>query len=211
MCIIVIKEKGIAFPSAATIKNCCDNNPDGFSMAWSDNGEVQTFRTLDKAAFMRAYKYLYKHLDKKESLIIHARIKTHGSVSLGNCHCWESSGVVFAHNGVLSIQNRGDLTDSETFFRDIFLPIWNGSKHNWKECEKAINAVIGVSRFAFLDEKNGDIIHYGNFYNRNGILYSNTSFERRKFKFTNPMCTTITYNPKLRVDIDRYLDEEIEF
>ena len=32
------------------------------------------------------------------------------------------------------------------------------------------------------DVSNGDIIHFGNYYKRNGILFSNTSFEREKFK-----------------------------
>ena len=182
MCIIVIKEKGIAFPSAKVIKTCCENNPDGFSAAWTENGKVNTFKSLNKNGFLKFYSDLRKKLDKKESLIIHARIKTHGSISLANCHCWYSDGVVFAHNGVLSIKNRDDLTDSETFFRDIFIPIWRQSNHNWKDCEKAINAIIGSSRFAFLNVSNGDIIHFGNYYKRNGILFSNTSFEREKFK-----------------------------
>ena len=32
--------------------------------------------------------------------------------------------LAFAHNGILSIKNRGDMTDSETFFRDIFSPVF---------------------------------------------------------------------------------------
>lgn len=179
MCILVIKQKGVKFPTMKQVQACCDNNPDGFALSYSHKGKITTHKTMDKKEFLDYYKKVMNLPYKEVSMILHARIKTHGSIGLKNCHCWESDGMSFAHNGILSIKNRGDLTDSETFFRDIFLPIWRKGK-SWEMTEPAINAVIGTSKFGFL-ERNGDIHHYGPFQNEDGILFSNSSYIPRTY------------------------------
>lgn len=179
MCILVIKQKGVKFPTMKQVQACCDNNPDGFALSYSHKGKITTYKTMSKKEFLDYYKRVMDLPYKEVSMILHARIKTHGSIGIKNCHCWESDGMSFAHNGILSIKNRGDLTDSETFFRDIFLPIWRKGK-SWKQAEGAINAVIGSSKFGFL-EKNGEIHHYGVFQKENDILFSNSSYIPRTY------------------------------
>ena len=180
MCILVIKQKGVKFPSIKQVETCCENNPDGFALSYSYKGRIKTYKTMDAKKFLAHYKNKVMTLPCEDvAMILHARIKTHGSVGIKNCHCWESDGMSFAHNGVLSIKNRGDLTDSETFFRDIFLPIYRRGK-SWENAELAINAVIGTSKFGFL-ERNGDIHHYGMFQQEDGILFSNTSYIPRTY------------------------------
>jgi hypothetical protein len=113
------------------------------------------------------------------ALFIHARIKTHGTQKLENCHGWieDKIGLAFAHNGILSIKNRDDMTDSETFFRDIFAPVFEVG--GWDADERAIKACIGTSKFCFMDMY-GNLIHYGNYIKgEDGILYSNDSYKKR--------------------------------
>lgn len=179
MCILVIKEKGVKFPTMKQVQACCDNNPDGFALSYSQKGRIKTFKTMDKKEFLEYYKGVMELPYKEVAMILHARIKTHGSVGIKNCHCWESDGMSFAHNGILSIKNREDLTDSETFFRDIFLPIWRKGK-SWENAELAINAIIGSSKFGFL-ERNGVIHHYGPFQKEKGVLFSNSSYIPRTY------------------------------
>ena len=181
MCILIVKRAGVKFPAIENIQNSCDNNPNGFSMAWLGDDKLQTFRCMSKADFLQKYKELSNTLSyKKTPMIIHARIATHGTINVNNTHCWTDNelGIAFAHNGVLSISNRDDMTDSETFFRDIFIPVYRS--RGWDGATLAINAVIGSSKFAFLDRK-GTIRYAGNFVDEKGVLYSNTSYLKRSY------------------------------
>lgn len=175
MCVIAIKTKGVQFPSVEDIQNCCDRNPDGFAMAWNQNGKLNTYKTMSKVAFIKKYKEVVASCSAKQTaMVVHARIATHGSKGLKNCHCWTGSGLAFAHNGILTLKNRGDMTDSETFFRDIFEPIFNAG--GWKPATLAIKSVIGGSKFAFLD-KDGNVHMFGFYEKHDGCFYSNSSWQ----------------------------------
>lgn len=177
MCIIAIKKVGVKFPKVETIKTICKNNPDGFSLVWkdfSDGSKPNVFRTLSEDDFLKAYNTLIENQDYRNvNMFIHARIKTHGTKRLENCHGWQANGLTFAHNGILKIDNRDDLTDSETFFRDIFSPIYVHC--GWESANKAIEAVIGTSKFVFMQD-DGLIRYYGKYTEDEGMLYSNDSY-----------------------------------
>lgn len=185
MCVIAIKTRDVQFPSYERVKNMCDNNDDGFAIVYHVIGEhVKQYRTLNKEKFLNKYQEISTTHDASDvALFIHARIKTHGSEKLENCHGWidDDLGLAFAHNGILSIKNRGDLTDSETFFRDIFVPIFKVG--GWDAGIKAINAVIGTSKFVFMDFK-GDIAYFGNYIKGDDdILYSNNTYSYKKYAY----------------------------
>lgn len=182
MCVIAIKQRNVQYPSYERVQNMCDNNDDGFAIVYHVQGEpVKQYRTLNKDKFLNKYREITSTYNSEDvALFIHARIKTHGSEKLDNCHGWidDDLGIAFAHNGILSIKNRGDLTDSETFFRDIFVPIFKIG--GWDLGIKAINAVIGTSKFVFMDF-HGDITHFGVYITGDdGILYSNNSYSYKK-------------------------------
>ena len=115
MCIISIKKRGVKFQSTETIKAMCDNNPDGFSMVYQIGScKPEIYKTLNKEKFLNQYKKITTMYDADDvSMFIHARIKTHGTKRIENCHGWKADGLIFAHNGMLPIDNRGDMTDSE--------------------------------------------------------------------------------------------------
>lgn len=192
MCIICIKQKGVKFPSMKAVRNMVENNSDGFAMVYYHPSlEVaQVYRTMEERKFIKEYKRVKNMYDAEEtSLFIHARIKTHGTMKLSNCHGWVSKecNLAFAHNGILSgIDNRDDMTDSETFFRDIFTPafVYGG----WEAGERAIKAVIGTSKFVFMDCEGG-LRYYGNYIEDDGLLYSNTTYQPsvwKSYKKTTP-------------------------
>lgn len=171
------KGVGQAFPSKSEIENCAISNDDGFAIMWNYKGKVQNFRTLDEKKFLKVYSKISKMDPAQTACVVHCRIKTHGSENVKNCHCWidKGTGIGFAHNGVLSISNRGDMTDSETFFRDLFIPAYKYG--GWPAGERAIEACIGTSKFAFL-LPDGTIRAYGQYQqNDDGIKYSNGSWK----------------------------------
>lgn len=192
MCIVIVKKLGVKFPPIENIENSCDNNPDGFAIAWANKGVLYNYRTMSRKDFLKKCKEVFKLDYKTTACVIHARIATHGTVVLENTHCWidKPTAMAFAHNGVLSVKNRGNMTDSETFFRDIFLPIY--STYGWSQAELAINACIGTSKFAFL-LANGDVRVFGNYNELKGVMYSNTSYLARTTYYGGSAGRACTY------------------
>lgn len=163
MCVIAIKPKGASFPSTDIISACMQRNRDGFAVVWNEDGHLHNFKSMDPDKMLKKYIELATRLDPvKSAVIFHARIATHGSKNVKNCHCWIKNGIGFAHNGVLSnIPVNDDRTDSETFFADYFIPCMKGG--GWELAEKICRLAIGYSsKFAFID-KNGDIRMIGSF------------------------------------------------
>lgn len=179
MCIIAIKGYGVEYPTVDRVSTMCRNNPDGFALAYFAKGEgVRIYRTMHKDTFIKEYEKVKDSHNKDDiALFIHARISTNGSTNINNCHGWKDDdiGMCFAHNGILRIDNRDDLTDSETFFRDIFVPAF--SIGGWVAGEKTIRAIIGTSKFVFLDAL-GAIHYYGEYIqDADGCLYSNSTYK----------------------------------
>ena len=114
MCILVVKKKGVDYPSLEQVKNCCKANPHGFSLSYSYKGRMRTYRTMSERDFLMEFQKIAERYPCEDvAMILHARIATHGTISPHNCHCFQGEGLSFAHNGILPIENRGDLTDSE--------------------------------------------------------------------------------------------------
>lgn len=194
MCILITKEKGVHFPSVRNIENSIAANPDGFAMAWNEDGEVRVFKSMNPEEFMDAYKALAKRLSHRDTaMMLHMRIATHGSVGIKNCHCWKcnvlGSGMAFAHNGILRIPNRADMTDSETFLRDYVEPCetLSGVLNN-------IHTYIGTSKFAFIDGY-GNLLRFGDFLEQYGVQYSNRSFMGYGRRSADPRLWGAKYSP----------------
>ena len=185
MCVIMCKAAGVDFPPVDEIKNCCDANPDGFGAMWSNGKKVKLFKTMAKEAFIQWYETFSTTYPNTVPLVIHARIATHGSKNIDNCHPWLDTGgnvgnIGFCHNGILSIKNRGDMTDSETFFRDIWLPAYKLGDTKYRD--NATRAVIGTSRFCFLYAK-GNVERWGNWEEGSvkGVFYTNSSWKKNRW------------------------------
>lgn len=170
-----MKPMGVKFPTIKAVRNSVNANPDGFSMAYNENGVLVTYRTLDAEAFMDKYREVISthcHLDT--ALMLHMRIATHGSVRVDNCHCWRGNvlgdEVAFAHNGILSIRNMRDKTDSETFLRH-----YAESCRDVYEFLDTVESNIGSSKFGFINGR-GHMMRFGNFIEDKGVLFSNRSY-----------------------------------
>lgn len=183
MCILVVKKKGVDYPSLEQVKNCCKANPHGFSLSYTYKGRMRTYRTMNEREFLWKYQSIASIYSCEEvAMILHARIATHGTINEHNCHCFLGEGLSFAHNGILSINNRDDLTDSETFFRDYFIPEYKKTHQFTDKVVNIINNIIGSSKFAFL-QANGYIHYFGKFINEDGILFSNYSYLSRNYYY----------------------------
>ena len=156
-------------PPKAILNRCATLNPHGFGFATKD----KIYKTLSCEEFFKAI----KEIPRTETAILHFRFATHGSIKIENCHPFkdEKSGISFAHNGVLDIQTKDDMTDSETAFKRIFVPILRKHGISSPQLFCSIAEIRGNSRFAFID-KNGDYQLSGTFKQHKGCWYSNRNF-----------------------------------
>jgi len=192
MCIIAIKPAKAAKPTREMFDAMIKGNPDGFGyMTWSAEKGLQVRKTMDSKLYL---KWVNKIPDE-QPVVYHMRIATHGSVQVKNCHPFQDATKTwgFAHNGVLSIHNEGDMTDSETFFKRIAMPfIYAGMLPESKPFDKMVEAIIGYSKFVFLHR--GEIFKYGNFIKEGDLYFSNTSYKPYpKVTYVRPVCSGYGY------------------
>lgn len=174
MCVIITKTKAEPWPAIGELETAMSNNPDGYGMAYIDKG-LNVFKTTDRELFIDTYQRLSGKIESP--CVIHFRIMTHGEICDENSHPFvdKDRKIAFAHNGVLSITPDKGRTDSETFFANIFLPIYYQQKHKFSgSVQKAIQCIIGSSKFAFLD-KDGRLFHFGQFIKFGKLLASNNT------------------------------------
>ncbi len=176
MCIVCIKPSGVKRPTKEQFINMTTANPDGFGFVTCTKKGLQVRKTMDPKQYLQ----WVEQIDDAQPVIYHCRIATHGSIGKNNCHPFLSTDKqwAFAHNGVLTIQNEGDWTDSETFFRRIAEPLLRaGYAPNDKGTFDAmVEALIGSSKFAFMDS-HGSVYSYGHFLEDNGLFFSNSSYQ----------------------------------
>lgn len=179
MCVIIIKPANVQHLSLTTLKKAMKANPDGNGIAYRNGENTRIYKTLSYDDFLYFFERAILTKPTYEPYIIHCRIATHGEVTLQNCHPFadRKRNVAFFHNGTLSI-NRTDITktDSETFFRHIYLPLYYRNQY---QANTAADIVRNYSKFAFIF-KDGSILKQGSFECINGIYYSNTFFNAPK-------------------------------
>lgn len=166
MCVIIVKKAGADMPSLNVLRAAHKANPHGCGLTTGK----KTIKTLDFDEFLEEC----DKVKKNEPCILHFRYATHGSVRTENCHPFTQGDVVFAHNGILDIQPKGDLTDSETAFKFRLMPVITKYGYGSREMDEAVHKVIGMSKFAFI--KGRRVRTYGRYIESDGLLFSNLNF-----------------------------------
>ena len=181
MCIIIGKPKGAALPPLSHIEKSWNSNSDGFGCLWTHSGEIRSYKTMSKGNCISFYKSITG--EKKWlniPMLFHFRFATHGSKCVSNCHAYhdDENTVGFQHNGVLrfDVPIGMDITDSEYFFRYMFLPSYKMNGNNITEISHVIDNLRGRGdKFAFIHDEN---IHlFGKFIEDGGCFYSNNGYK----------------------------------
>jgi predicted glutamine amidotransferase len=166
MCVLIVKNSGVNVPTKEILTACTVSNPHGFGIG-TPNG---VFKTLDAEEFIDTASQLPPEIPA----ILHCRLATHGSIKKTNCHPFEAQDWIFAHNGIIhNIKPCKDMTDSETAFIQIFVPLLAANKGFKTNVIQVIKDFAQGNKFAFLSKKTGKIITFGNFANYDGCMFSN--------------------------------------
>lgn len=199
MCIIVVKPKGVDFPTWKTLKTCFENNSDGAGIMWNGaDGKVHIEKGfMDFGKFRKALRRIKREVTEDTSVIMHFRIKTHGEVSKECCHPFPVEGKLdmlreleissefgVAHNGILSgMDTDAKKSDTMDYVMSVLYPLRKMSGEKWlydKYVDSIIEATLQGCRLAILDG-NGDIVTYGLFYDENNVLFSNTTYKPKTY------------------------------
>lgn len=192
MCIAIVKPKDKVI-SKDVLQTCFENNPDGCGFAYVQDGTVYIKK------FLNNFEEFYTEYSKVENLsnmLIHFRIKTHGDISLENCHPFiMNDRMALIHNGIIS--GYGD-KDSKSDTRDFIDKVLSKISHKmWKNpaFRQLVGDAIGYSKLGILDTSgNCYIINEAKGKWDDGVWYSNSSYETKKVKYNtnNNVVSTTT-------------------
>jgi len=200
MCIIVAKLRGSELPSEDVLRNCFNNNNDGCGFMYEEKHKV----VINKGYmdFAKFYKDLVNTYNKKElknkNLVMHFRIGTSGGMNAETTHPFPISrnnkdlqstkiktDIGMVHNGVISDYARKDskLSDTQHFIKEFVYPLYELNKH-FLENKLVINMLYKEcnSKLIFLDS-NDNLYKIGDFEEKDGVLYSNTSYQPRTWTY----------------------------
>lgn len=185
---------------ADEIRQCMKSNGYGFFVAvLKKNPAGNRFvRTLDEEEAFKAY----DAAEPDDTVVLHARIPSRGGhdKNLADVHGWDSEeGIRFCHNGTVVSLDRVQkddgcekMTDSEYFFRRIFLPLYRAEGGKWTELvDRIVKVVCAENRFLFIFPDN-TVKTVGPFIEDHGCVFSNRSYEVPKpvavprIHFTSP-------------------------
>ena len=173
MCCILYIPAGVETPAINLLESVYIFNRHGIGFADADGN---SFKTLSFGKFTKAI----QKRRKESHCIIHFRLATHGSISTKNCHPFydKDNDVWFAHNGVLSIQSHSDMTDSEIFFREGFIPALDDcGNYDDPELWRYVDSERGLSRFIFMH--GNEVKMLGHWHLVDGVYFSNMNWAGR--------------------------------
>jgi predicted glutamine amidotransferase len=188
MCIIALKPEGFEI-SEETLRNMWENNDDGAGFMYADRGKVRVVKglmTFEK--FLDAYRRVGEH----RKIVMHFRIRTHGTVSPELTHpFWIRKGTLaMVHNGIITATNHHNFSgESDTSLYAKVLahryPDPLDALTNQAEVDKIVSE-IGWSKLVFLTGDNGHIIineKSGEWVD--GCWFSNSSHKKTYRSFHN--------------------------
>lgn len=175
MCVILHAKKKKHLKKEELLQAMKANSAGFFMAAIHPSDHTRTIiRTLDD-------KELIKFFDKvgeDDEVVCHCRIPSRGDKNLENVHGWEEDNILFSHNMTISsidammtrAQWKG--TDSEFFFRRIFIPYYRGLGDEaykdgkfHEDLDNLIQFFVGtMNKFCFI-MPDGNVLRYGNWVN----------------------------------------------
>lgn len=190
MCVIIYKPVGESV-SDETLKYCSKSNRDGFGYSYigyrGEKKYLRVYKGLSFDNFLTAYKKAFAKYGDTSPFLIHFRMRTHGDISVENCHPffvktnYEDNGVVpvvMAHNGYLScVKPTGNNSDTAEFVADVLSNIDHPIVGN-DSIGALIGDYVGTNKLVFMDiEGNVSFVNEDKGVWDNGVWYSNTGYK----------------------------------
>ena len=181
MCIAILNKKSATLKKQI-LKNCWDNNGDGAGILYIDDNKKMSFvkemKDFDK--FYNSYIDIKKKYGKKNNVVLHFRISTHGEINETNCHPFlvdEYCG--FVHNGMIYNAPINKKYSDTYMFNEVILKKMPVGFENDENILDMIELYIGQgSKLVFLNADNEyTIVNEKAGVWDNDCWFSNTSYK----------------------------------
>lgn len=151
MCILIYYPS-TKMPDPAHLREACINNPDGFGWAVIAGSQILTGHSMLADEAIDEF-LAVRDLHRDGDALFHARITTHGSTSIDNCHPFWVSGrsdMVLAHNGMMPCQPRpGDRrSDTRIFAEEVLMRDFR--RLDREKTIKRLSSWVGYSKVLIL-------------------------------------------------------------
>ena len=181
MCIAILNTK-VATLKKEALQNCWLNNGDGAGILYIDNGVMKTSKELKSFdIFYETYTQIKKSFGRKNNILIHFRISTHGLVNESNCHPFlVDDNIGFIHNGMIyNVEDSKLHSDTYMFNENILKNFKPGFEHNPDIMDMLADFIGKGSKLVFLNAQDEYCIvneEAGHWYM--GCWFSNRSYEK---------------------------------
>ncbi len=184
MCVIIYKPASVPL-STEVITAAWYANPDGAGFAYTAEKDVYLSKGyMDLPSLLFA---LDQHDWQKQNLLLHFRIRTHGTVNAANTQPFaldhldkldEHTPMAFAHNGIIDTpwvknpaKSRPGESDTAIFAQDVLAPLCRGRLS--KVLDRILQSAAHKSKgkFAILTAKGINL--YGDWKEYSGLYFSN--------------------------------------
>lgn len=173
MCLIIHKPAGRKVPSDV-LSSAMLLNRDGVGIMYAEDGRIIIERSLSASLLTKRLPQL-----KAREVIVHFRMRTHGSIDLDNTHPFEvTDGVAMVHNGILSDYGDEKVSDTRDFNAGVLRPLLSTHPdiYNDPPFGDALEDYIGPNNKILMLRSDGTVWslnrHTGVEYN--GVWLSNT-------------------------------------
>ena len=181
MCIAILNTK-VATLKKEALQNCWLNNGDGAGILYIDNGVMKTSKELKSFdSFYETYTQIKRSFGRKNNILIHFRISTHGLVNESNCHPFlVDDNIGFIHNGMIyNVEDSKLHSDTYMFNENILKNFKPGFEHNPIIMDMLADFIGKGSKLVFLNAQDEYCIvneEAGHWYM--GCWFSNRSYEK---------------------------------
>lgn len=157
MCVIVAMPPGVR-PSKEILRNCYDNNPDGWGIMYNGpyNGSPAVWTIKEHSSFDRFWE-AFEEVPNDSTVGVHFRIRTHGPTNKDNCHPFEvNNGLWLMHNGVIPVETPNKSYSDTWHFVEHNLKALIGPEADCSDLEdsdifESLRKFTTGSRLMFLD------------------------------------------------------------
>ena len=197
MCVIYVSRKGFQQPDTDTLTTMFKNNPHGAGYMFARDGIVHIRKGyMNIADWIKAVKA--EKFTDQDVVIYHCRISTGAGISTQMCHPYpltehqeemlkteDECKIGIVHNGIIYQPHcePDKYTDTQNFIANYLSWILEDEDAIYdKGNAKLIGELTEGSRLAILNG-DGDVLLTGKWVDYDDLLFSNTSFLPRYFKF----------------------------
>lgn len=207
MCMLCVMSPGVT-PTREKLENSALNNPDGFGFAIAipEENRIHVETTMNPDSSINRFLEM-RALYPDTFAMWHARLATHGSTNIDNCHPFRVGGdsrSVLAHNGILPVLiDAGDKRSDTRVFAEDVLPAFGGvTALDNPQIANVMEEFCAGSKVCILTlEPEAENICYvinqdaGKF-DESGVWWSNDSCELRSYYYGGT--TSLDYGNKWR-------------